>query len=246
MYRYKVTVSYDGSNYGGWQRQLNTNSIQETIEQALVRICAHPLSICASGRTDAGVHALAQVFHFDSTRDMPNANWQRALNSLLPRDIRIQQVERVDLRFHARFSAVSKRYDYLVTAEVNNPFWERYMAKEKTCLDIAAMQRCAAIFLGTHDFTSFTSHKIDARKSRIKTIYRLDVQAEAHGVRLIFEGNSFLRYMVRMLAQTLIEVGKHRLSEQEVRNMLAAKDKHACRYKAAAQGLYLVRVDYEN
>ena len=245
MRRYKAIVSYDGFAYGGWQRQLNTHSIQQEIETAIEKVEGSFLSITASGRTDAQVHAIGQVFHFDSQKDIACENWRRALNALLPKDIRIQKVEVVSEDFHARFSAISKRYDYLVTHEVNNPFYQRYMGKERKKLDIEAMREGAAFLLGTHDFTSFTSSKIDPRKSKIKTITRLDIVEEPFGVRMIFEGNGFLRYMVRMLAQTLIEAGKHRITPKEIDHMLTSRDKHVCRYKAQAEGLYLVRVDYE-
>lgn len=245
MYRYKVIVSYDGSNYGGWQVQLNTHSIQEEIERALEKMHAHPISITASGRTDAHVHALAQVFHFDSEKSIPSENWQRALNALLPKDIRIRKVSLVNEEFHARFRAVGKRYDYLITNDVNNPFIQKYMGKDTKSLDVKYMQECAAIFIGTHDFTSFTSNKIDPRKLRVKTITRLDVVQEDTYIRMIFEGTGFLRYMVRMLAQTLIEAGKHRLQKKDVQMMLDGKDKHLCRYKAQAEGLYLVEVFYD-
>lgn len=244
MARYKAIVSYDGSGYGGWQKQLNSNSVQEEIEQALGRMHKKTMEIVASGRTDAGVHAIAQVFHFDSDVSMQDGHWERALNSMLPKDIRIQSVIQVADDFHARFDAVGKRYDYLISEEVLNPFLEKYMAKEAQSLDVAYMQECAKVFLGTHDFTSFTSNKIDPRKPRVKTITRLEVKKEENYVRLIFEGNSFLRYMVRMMAQTLLEAGKHRLKKEDIIRMLEAKDKHACRYKAVPQGLYLVKVEY--
>lgn len=245
MYRVKVTVSYDGSRYGGWQRQLNTCSIQEVIEDALAKIHGHPIGITASGRTDARVHAIGQVFHFDSEKQLPAENWKRALNSLLPKDIRIQKVEAADPDFHARFSAVRKRYDYLITSDIHDPFLQNYMGKDRHELDTAYMQECAQVFVGTHDFTSFTSSKIDPRKPRTKTITRISVQEEHHHVRIIFEGTGFLRYMVRMLAQTLIEAGKHRITKHEIEVMLNSCDKHCCRYKAQAEGLYLVEVIYE-
>ena len=189
MRRYKVTVSYDGSCYSGWQRQINTHSIQQEIESAIEKIEGKFISITASGRTDAHVHALGQVFHFDSEKDIKPENWKRALNSLLPKDIRIKEICMVSDDFHARFHAVRKRYDYLITTEVDNPFYQKYMGKDRKELDIERMQKAAAIFLGTHDFTSFTSSKIDSRKSRIKTITRLDIVKEEHAVRFIFEGN---------------------------------------------------------
>ena len=243
--RYRAIVSYDGYAYGGWQRQENTNSIQEEIEKALASIHRREISITASGRTDAKVHALAQVFHFDSDRELDDFHFTRAINSLLPSDIRIQHILPATEAFHARFDAIGKRYDYLVTSNMTNPFYDRYMAKEWKALDVVIMRQCAAIFLGEHDFTSFTSNKIDPRKPRVKTITRLDIIEEGDHLRMIFVGSGFLRYMVRMIAQTLIEAGKHRITLEEVRDMLAAKSKHSCRYKADPQGLYLVEVYYD-
>lgn len=245
MHRYKCIVSYDGSRYGGWQKQINATSIQEVIEHALGKIHSHEVSIVASGRTDAGVHALGQVFHFDSEKVIDDEHWRMAINSLLPKDIRIQQVRETKADFHARFSAVKKRYDYLVTSDVRNPFYENYMGKDRKKLDVVYMQECAMIFVGTHDFTSFTSTKIDARKDRVKTIHHIDVIQEENYVRIQFVGSGFLRYMVRMLAQTLIEAGKHRIHKEDVQIMLEGKNKHLCHYKADAQGLYLIEVSYE-
>lgn len=243
--RLKATVSYDGSLYSGWQRQTNAHSIQSEIEDTLQRILKHPVEVTASGRTDAQVHAVGQVFHFDSDKDIDEEHWKRAMNSLLPKDIRIQKVEKVSDDFHARFSAQSKRYDYLVTTKKDDPFIQSYMGIERFALDAAYMQECASVFLGTHDFTSFTSAKIDPRKPRVKTITRLDVKKERDHIRMIFEGTGFLRYMVRMLAQTLIEAGKHQLTKEEIQRMLESQDKHVCRYKAEPQGLYLIHVNYE-
>ncbi|MDE6195625.1 MAG: tRNA pseudouridine(38-40) synthase TruA [Erysipelotrichaceae bacterium] len=243
--RYKVTVSYDGSAYYGWQKQPNVHSIQETIENVLETIHQYPVEITASGRTDAYVHALGQVFHFDSDKDISQERWKAAFNSQLPKQIRVQEVIEVHEDFHARFDALYKRYDYVVTNQVDNPFVENYMVKERKQLDIAYMQECANVFLGKHDFTSFTSNKIDPRKSREKTIIRLDIVKEEDCIRMIFVGDGFLRYMVRMIAQTLIEVGKHKLTKEDVQRMLEGKNKHLCRYKGAPQGLYLVYVLYD-
>lgn len=244
MSRYKVIVSYDGTNYNGWQKQPNGKSIQGEIEKALAYMHQREVEIVASGRTDAKVHAIGQVFHFDSERELSNEKWQQALNSLLPSDIRIKQVEMVHDDFHARFDATSKRYEFYITNDINNPFYENYMAKDKAILDVKAMQEVADVFIGTHDFTSFTSNKIDPRKPRTKTITKLEVIDGGNYVKLVFEGTGFLRYMVRMLSQTIIEVGKHRLTYEQVEAMLKACDKHACRYKGQAQGLYLVSVNY--
>lgn len=242
--RLKVTLSYDGSNYFGWQKQTDARSIQGVIEEMLSTLHKHPIEITASGRTDAKVHAVAQVFHFDSDRVIDEERWVAAMNCMLPKDIRVQKVEFVEDEFHARFHSTLKRYDYLVSSHIKDPFLHHYMGMERMHLDLARMQDCATIFLGTHDFTTFTSAKIDPRKSRMKTITRLELVQEEKAIRMIFEGNGFLRYMVRMLAQTLIEVGKHKISKAEVQHMLDSKDKQICRYKADACGLYLVEVQY--
>lgn len=244
MIRVKVICAYDGSAYRGWQRQENANSIQSVIEHVLSKLHKHTVEITASGRTDAEVHALGQVFHFDSDKEIDEEHWKQAMNSMLPKEIRIKQVELTDESFHARFSATSKRYDYLISNDIDNPFLQHFMALEKAVLDVAYMKECAKNFLGTHDFTSFTSAKIDPRKPRVKTITRLDVIQETNCIRLIFEGTGFLRYMVRMIAQTLIEAGKHRIDQEKIKEMLRAQDKHVCRYKAVACGLYLVNVTY--
>lgn len=244
--RYKAIVAYDGSRYNGWQKQPNVISIQETIETCLKQITGIDTEITASGRTDAKVHAKGQVFHFDCEKTTIHAlGFQRALNALLPLDIRIQSVEEVADDFHARFDAIGKQYEYILTSDVLNPFLQNYAAKETSALDLAYMQECANVFLGEHDFTTFTSSKINPRKPRIKTIQRLAIIQENNQIRMVFEGTGFLRYMVRMIAQTIIEAGKHKLTKEEIKSMLDAKDKHVCRYKAKPEGLYLVKVFYE-
>lgn len=242
--RLKATVSYDGSGYAGWQRQDNALGIESIIMDVMERIHHHPVEITGSGRTDAGVHAIAQVFHFDSELKMSKEQWRRAMNALLPADIRMQDVKKVREDFHARFDAISKRYDYYLSYDVDNPFLQRYRAFYRGRLNIERMKECAALFVGTHDFTSFTSSRIDPRKSRVRTITMCAIEETAEGLHFRLEGNSFLRYMVRMIVGTLIEAGRDRLSVQEVKAMLEAKDKEACRYKAPGSGLYLVEVRY--
>lgn len=243
--RYKVVVSYQGTSYQGWQTQHRNNSVQEEIESVLKIIHKEDVEITASGRTDAKVHALGQVFHFDSHLDMSEMGFKNALNALLSKRIRVKSVEQVDDEFHARFHATSKRYDYYVSNDIENPFIVDYMGIEEYSLDLSLMQECADVFVGTHDFTSFTSARIDERKSRVKTIYRIEVLEDNNCYHFVFEGNGFLRYMVRMLVQTIIEVGKERISVQDAQQMLESKNKHACKYKADPRGLYLVSVSYK-
>lgn len=245
MARYKVVVAYDGSKYKGWQRQLNTNTIQAEIESALYMIMQSEVTICASGRTDALVHAVHQVFHFDSLKQIDITNFVYTLNAVLPKDIRMKSIQEVSDDFHARFDATKKRYDYLISEDMENPFIENYMYKSRQVLDHEYMQECTNVFLGKHDFTSFSSHKIDPRKSKIKIIYRIAIIRHEKNIQIIFEGDGFLRYMVRMLAQTLIEAGRHTLNKNQIQAMLKQKDKHACHLKAKPQGLYLMDVCYD-
>ncbi len=241
---YRAIVAYDGSRYAGWQKQKNALGIQSVIEKALTKIHKKEVVIVASGRTDAGVHALGQVFHFEALDTMAPRNYEQALNTLLPKDIRIQSIDCVPDDFHARFSAKSKRYDYVCTYDTKDPFVNAYKHVLWKPLDVEAMEEAKAYLIGTHDYTSFSSSHIDERKPRVKTVTRIAFMQEGEDLRTIFEGTGFLRYQVRMMMATLIEVGRHTIDSADVKRILEAKDKHACRYNVEACGLYLVEVNY--
>ena len=241
----KCTVSYDGTNYYGWQEQPGLSTVQKVIQDVLSKIHGgKDISISASGRTDAQVHALGQVFHFESNIQMKEEQWKYKLNCMLPKDIRIKEVTFVSDDFHARFSCKSKRYDYYISTDELNPFVRNYMAIEKRKLDIQKMKEAASVFIGTHDFTSFTSSKIHEEKSRVRTITTCEVIEHEKHIQLVFIGDGFLRYQVRTMSQTIIEAGLHHIDISDVVKMLDAKDKHVCRYKADPCGLYLVEVYY--
>lgn len=241
---YKVILAYDGSNYAGWQKQENALGIQEVIEKALSTIHKNETLITASGRTDAKVHALGQVFHFEADQKIGPDRYKMALNALLPEDIRILKVSVEADDFHARFSAKSKRYDYICTYDKENPFVYKYKEILNYPLNIEAMRKASEYLVGIHDFTSFSSSKIDPRKPRIKTITRIDIFEENQDIRFIYEGTGFLRYQVRMMTETLIMVGTNKIEVEEVKRILDKKDKNACRYNASPNGLYLVHVNY--
>ena len=241
----KCVVSYDGTNYKGWQVQPGLITVQKVIQDVLAKMhSGNHVEIVASGRTDAQVHALGQVFHFETNIQLPCDQWKYKLNCMLPKDVRIQDVSIEKDDFHARFSCVSKRYDYYISLNENNPFVRNYMSIEKRPLDIKQMELAAKVFEGTHDYTSFSSGKIHEEKSRIRTITEVSVHKYDEHIQLIFKGDGFLRYQVRMMAQTIIEAGLHHIEVEDVRRMLEAKDKHVCRYKADPCGLYLVEVNY--
>ena len=247
----RFSIEYEGTRYLGWQRlgeKQREKTIQGKIEQVLARLFAlnpEEVSVIASGRTDAGVHALGQVFHFETSKNIPAIQYERALNALLPKDIRILKTEEKPDDFHARFSAVAKRYDYYCSYDIKNPFNYKYRNLLAKRLDMDAMKSASKVFLGSHDFTSFASSKIDPRKPRVNTISNIEINEEGTDVHFIFEGTGFLRYQVRMMTGTLIAVGQHKIDADDVQRMLDAKNKSACRYNAPSCGLYLVEVMYE-
>ena len=242
----KAVVSYDGYDYAGWQRQENALGIQQVIEDVLAKIHKCPVEIVASGRTDAKVHAMGQVFHFEGRESISCEGYYQAMNTLLPKDIRIQSCQWVDDSFHARFSAKMKRYEYVSTYDTKNPFVYKYKNILRRKLNVEKMKEASAYFLGEHDFTSFSSCKIDPRKPRVKNIRKIDIVEEGQDIRFVFIGDGFLRYQVRMMSATLIAAGEGKIVPEDVKKMLDAKDKHACRYNASAQGLYLMEVYYES
>lgn len=241
--RYKCVVSYDGSNYCGWQRQNDKNSIQQTIEEAIGKITCQDVKIVAAGRTDRYVHAKGQVFHFDSEKTI--ADFKKAINSQLPYDIHIISVETVNDDFHSRFNACYKHYDYLINDGEYDPLLANYCVSINKKLDIALMEKTSKIFIGEHDFTSFNATKKSEVIDQVRTIYRIDVVRNDNLIRLSYYGNGFLRYMVRIISQTLIETALGNISSEEVIDMLEAKDKNSCHYNGQPQGLYLMEVSYQ-
>lgn len=246
MQRFKVVVSYDGFDYVGWQIQASHRgkTIQQTIEEAIGRITHFPVAVVGSGRTDAKVHASGQVFHFSLDFTMNELEWKRAINGQLPHDIQILSVQKVTEEFHARFNAVGKRYDYLVHCGDVDVFSSRYAFQCYYKLDIDKMRQAAAILKGTHDFSSFCANTWEETSNQVRDVRRLEIVEEGKFIRFIYEGKGFMRYMIRMLTGALIEVGRGKITVEDVQIMLESKDKEACRYKAKPQGLTLVRVDY--
>jgi tRNA pseudouridine38-40 synthase len=243
--RLKVTVAYNGANFVGWQRQSKGRTVQKTIEDVISVILNQPTEITASGRTDSGVSALGQVFHFDSDINIPPLQWQKALNTQLPDDIYIKDVCVVSEDFHARFNVVYKRYDYCIQTGDYDVFSYPFIYQLNRPLDLDKMRDCAELFKGEHDFTSFNATPLEILPYQIRTIRRLDIIDEGDKVRLVFEGKGFLRYMVRMITQVLIEVGLGRLNKQDVMLMFELNNKQACKLNAPAQGLVLVEVRYD-
>lgn len=241
--RYKAVVSYDGTNYNGWQVQNNKPSIQEALNNALSKITNSEIKVSGSGRTDGKVHALGQVFHFDT--DKRFKDFVKSVNSQLPNDIYVRSIEEVSDDFHARFNALWKHYDYKIINGEYNPLLANYSRYISLKLDLSLMEKAAKVFEGTHDFTSFNATGKDEIEDQVRTIYKIEITKNDDLITLSFYGDGFLRYMVRMLAQTIIEAGLGKISTEEIEKILEAKDKQACHFNGEPQGLYLVEVGYE-
>lgn len=247
MHKYKLVLAYDGTCYSGWQVQPNATSIQLLVQNALSTALHVPTGVTGSGRTDAGVHALAQTAHFTTLEEIDPYRLLASLNGLLPDDIRILSVEEVDEGFHARYSATGKIYHYHMHLDrVPDPFKRLYSTHVHSRVTIALMKPACALFVGTHDFTSFANeaHRGSASRDAIRTVKRLDLVEEEGGIRLEFEADGFLYKMVRNITGTLLEVGKGRLTLEQVSEILAAKDRKRAAAAAPPQGLFLIQVLY--
>lgn len=248
MLCYKLIVAYEGTHYSGWQIQSNAPSIQQHLQEALSAfLSGEHIAIIGSGRTDAGVHALNQVAHFKTRHEINPNRLLLALNGLLPRDIRVKQVEIAPLDFHSQYSAIGKEYHYhLYLERVMDPFRRFYCWHVLRKLDLNLLCEGASLFVGTHDFTSFANepHAGAVARNPVRTLYRLDVFPTDGGFRLEFEGNGFLYKMVRNIVGTLVDIASHRLTVAEVVSIFEAKDRRRASHAAPPQGLFLIKVDY--
>lgn len=245
--RYKVVLSYDGTNYVGFQVQENGNSIQAELNKALKKMTKGLyIPVSGSGRTDSGVHANGQVVHFDYPTSIPEANLQRALNSLLPDDICAREVSAVDNDFHARYSVVGKRYVYRVDiSKFVNPFKRQYVLHHPFRVNVEKMNEALSIVLGEHDFTSFCSTKSD-KESKVRTVTRAEVLKKDDELHFVFEGTGFLYNMIRILVGTTLQIGDGLRDVSQMQHILNAQDRNAAGPTAPAHGLYLDEVFYEN
>lgn len=241
----KLTVSYDGTRFVGWQRQAEGESIQGLLEDALARFEGAPVTVHGAGRTDAGVHALGQVASVRVTCAHDVATLTRALNAQLPEDVRVLAVEEVASDFHARFSATAKTYRYMIrNGPIATPFERAYVWHLPEPLNVAAMQRAAALLVGTHDFAAFQSVGTETPGS-VRTVVRSGVlQVEPSLLAYQVTGEGFLRYMVRAVTGTLVEVGRGWRDPDSITSLLAGGRRSDAGATAPPQGLFLVAVDY--
>jgi tRNA pseudouridine38-40 synthase len=246
MRNIKLILEYDGTNYHGWQRQTGSGNptIQETLEHALEELTREEITTYSSGRTDAGVHALGHVTNFKTSTAIPAAAWAPAANQLLPSDIRVLASEEVPLDFHARYSALGKTYRYTIlhrrqpTALNRNYAWHINVP-----LNISRMRKGLAFLIGRHDFSAFRGSGCTA-KSPVRTILSAHIRKSGDFIELWIEADAFLKYMVRNITGTLVEVGLGRFRPEDVKRILASRDRKEAGRTAPPHGLFLVNVMY--
>ena len=241
--RLLAVVEYDGTSYAGWQYQPDQVSIQETIERAISQIRNTPTKIYGSGRTDAGVHALGQTFHFDIEEDRDLNRFKHSINCVLPKDIHVKTLEIVSSDFHARLSAKEKTYEYRINLKEPSAFNYKYEEFLDQPLDIEEMKKCAKIFEGKHCFQNFTTKEED-EDNFVREIYKIVLIEKDDLLIIQFTGNGFMRYMVRLIVGSLIQVGRHKISLDEVKKVLDSPTRLPVSYKAEGKGLFLVEVKY--
>ena len=245
MSRIALGVEYDGSAFNGWQSQPDGRTVQDVLEAALGTVAAEPVRVHCAGRTDAGVHALCQVVHFDTAAERPDTAWVRGVNANLPSTVAVRWAQPVSEDFHARFAAQGRRYRYVLLNRPQRPaLWSRYAGWHHVPMDAAAMQAAAQLWLGEHDFSAFRAAECQA-KSPVKTLYRADVQRQGDWIIFDFHANAFLHHMVRNLVGTLVYVGKGAHSAGWAAEVLASRSRDVAAPTFSAAGLYFAGVDYD-
>lgn len=246
MKRLKATISYDGTNFSGYQVQPGKRTVQSEIEKVLMKMHkGSKVPVTASGRTDAKVHALGQVIHFDTNLQIPPDRYKKALNVQLPRDIRVLNVEEVSNDFHARYSVKGKRYRYIWNCEeIQSPFRRFYTVETNGIKpDVEKMKEASKYIIGTYDFSCFCASNTSV-VHKVRTIYDLQFQWVEEELHMTIEGNGFLYNMVRIIAGTLWEVGIGKREVENIPTVIASKEREMAGKTAPAHGLYLEKVYY--
>ncbi|MDQ3089466.1 MAG: tRNA pseudouridine(38-40) synthase TruA [Acidobacteriota bacterium] len=248
---FKLLIQYDGTDFHGWQVQENQRTVQGELERTLSLIEDAPVAVVGSGRTDAGVHAEGQVANIQLNRAFTPDKLRLAINGNLWRDVRILKVEKAADDFHARFSSKVKTYVYrVVNAPVVSPFWARYAHHEARPLDVGRMNDAARLFLGEHDWTAFSAARSDV-ESRVRTVTEFtvesywDVRANASILEFRISANGFLRYMVRSIVGTMLEVGRGEKDSDTIQTAIISLNRDLAGKTAPAHGLTLLKVHYE-
>lgn len=242
MKNYKIVLSYDGTDYFGWQRQPNGHTIQGLVEDAVERLAGKKIAVHGAGRTDAGVHALGQTASFKAALRLGEAELLQALNGILPRDVRVLSVTTVPAAFYARKSAIGKVYEYrIATTPIVSPFDLRYVHQWTYPHDLRLMRKAAALFVREGDFNGFSSNQ---DRSPVRRVTRSDLQRKGGELIYTIEADGFLRYMVRTIVGTILEVGRGRLPLGGIEETFARKSRSLGSPTAPARGLCLIEVKY--
>lgn len=248
MIRYKVVIAYDGTDFSGFQRQPHVRTVQEEIEKTLLRInSGRAVAVHGAGRTDAGVHAYAQVIHFDLPEERDVEKLRFALDTQCPEDISVVSVEQVSMDFHARYTKHRKTYEFLVdTGRPKNPMMRQYATAYPYPLKLEWMQEAIKYLVGTHDFTGFTATGTSV-EDKVRTIERATVEVDAKTGFLVFTftGNGFLYKQVRNMVGTLLKIGNGRMPVSQIQTILNKKDRSLAGPTAAGNGLYLKEIVYD-
>lgn len=240
-YKYRLILSYDGTNYHGYQKQTKHNSIQETLEKAFKNMTSFKIDTYACSRTDKGVHSEGQTVHFETHLKIDPKIWKEALNKRLPEDIQIKNVKKVSSNYHARHDAKSKIYHYVFSKKELTAFNHRYQVYIPN-LNIEKMKEATKLIEGTHDFTAFSQYVLG--RTTIKNIYECQIKETKNQYIFIIHGDNFLKYMVRSIVGTLIEIGLGRKELSIINEMFETKERKLAGKTAPAKGLILKKIYY--
>ncbi len=243
--RIALGIEYDGSGFLGWQTQPGGGTVQDALEAALSAVADAPIGVTCAGRTDRGVHARAQVVHFDTEAVRPDSAWVRGVNALLPAGAAVLWSRRVAADFHARYSALSRSYRYvLLNRPIRPALAARYAGWHHAPLDLETMRQAAAYLIGEHDFSAFRSAECQA-KSALRTLHSIAIERSGERVDFTLRANAWLQHMVRNIVGTLVYVGKGRHLPQWAREVLESRDRSLAAPTFGPEGLYLETVEYD-
>jgi tRNA pseudouridine38-40 synthase len=242
MQNYKLSLSYDGTDFYGWQRQPDKRTIQGVLEESLTKITRKKIHVAGAGRTDAGVHAQEQVANFKANLSLKDDELFRALNSLLPNEVRVNSLKKVDVDFHARKMAKSKIYQYrIINSPIISPFLQRYALQWSSPLKVNLMKEAALLFAREADFQAFSSNRL---LNSVRKVMRSEIEKKGDEIIYTVEAKGFLRYMVRTMAGTLLEIGKGKMPPQKIEEIFREKKRSLAGPTILAKGLCLIKVNY--
>ncbi len=242
---YKLTIMYDGGRYSGWEHKAGRDTIQGRLAQVLCKMTGDDVTVIGAGRTDAGVHARAMVANVQLDVLMSAEEIKEYINRYLPEDIAVCEVKEASDRFHARYHASGKTYEYTIWDGSTKPvFGRKYMWMIEETLDVSVMQKAAEELIGTHDFCGFCKNP-QKKKTTVRTIDRIEIKRDKDCVKIGVHGDGFLHHMVRIIAGTLVEIGQGRMEPAQVKQILDTGDRSLAGPTAPAQGLCLMKIDYQ-